>query len=444
MKIAIVGSGISGLVCAHLLRRQHDVTLFEANDYPGGHTHTVAVELDGERVVVDTGFIVCNDRTYPNFLALLEELGVGTRPTSMGFSVQCRRCGLEYSGASLATLFAQRRNLVRPSHYRMLCDILRFHREAVPAARAAQPDCTLAEFLQAGGYSRGFAEHYLLPMGAAIWSCPTSAFEQFPLRFVIEFYSHHGLLQLRDRPTWQVIEGGSWSYVERITAGLGERLRLNCPVHRIRRSAENVILAHPGGAESFDEVILACHSDQALRLLERPSRTEQEVLGQFPYSDNRAVLHTDASILPRRRSVWSSWNYRIPPGEEQRPGVTYLMNVLQHLQTRRTVCVTLNDTADIAPDQILGEYRYSHPVFTVARESAQQRHGEVIRRGRTSFCGAYWGNGFHEDGVNSALAVCRAFGVRPGWQTDEHSGVASAEDAVARARGGAEQVAHAI
>ena len=444
MKIAIVGSGISGLVCAHLLRRQYDVTLFEANDYAGGHTHTVAVELDGERVVVDTGFIVCNDRTYPNFLSLLTELGVRTRPTTMGFSVHCRRCGLEYSGASLGTLFAQRSNLARLSHYRMLWDILRFHRESIPAAREAAADCTLAEFLRAGGYSQSFAEHYLLPMGAAIWSCPTSTFEQFPLRFVVEFYEHHGLLQIRNRPTWQVIEGGSWSYVEHIVAGLGDRLRLNSPVRRIRRTPGGVTISHSSGNEEFDEVILACHSDQALRMLEQPSHAERDVLTQFPYSENRAVLHTDASVLPRRRSVWSSWNYRIPAGEEQRPGVTYLMNTLQHLETRQTVCVTLNDTAEIAPERILGEYRYSHPVFTVAREAAQRRHGELIRRDRTSFCGAYWGNGFHEDGVNSALAVCRAFGVRPSWQSVEEFAPSAADAAYEPNGNEAEQVAHAI
>ena len=415
MKIAIIGSGISGLVCAHLLHRRHEITLFEANDYVGGHTHTVTVVRPGGPLAVDTGFIVFNARTYPNFIGLMEELGVASQPTSMGFSVHCDRCGLEYSGGSLGTLFAQKRNLLRPSHYRLLSDILRFNRESVRELQHSGDELTLGEFLREHRYSRGFAEHYLLPMGAAIWSCPMATFEQFPLCFVVEFYRNHGLLQIKDRPTWRVIRGGSKSYVDKLTRPFLDRIRLSSPVHEIRRTDDGVEVCTLDRTERFDDVILACHSDQALRMLSCPTPTEQAVLTEFPYGRNLAVLHTDETVLPQLRSTWSSWNYRIPSGSEVRPTVTYDMNILQHLQTPETYCVTLNDPGTIDPRRVVGVYEYSHPVFTTKRAAAQARHAELIRQSRTSFCGAYWGNGFHEDGVNSALAVCRAFGVSPSW-----------------------------
>lgn len=416
VKIAIVGSGISGLTCAHLLHPRHEITLFEAADYIGGHTHTISVAAASGPVAVDTGFIVYNDRTYPNFIGLLDQLGIESRPTSMGFSVHCDRCGLEYSGASLGTLFAQRRNLFRLSHYRLLSDILRFNRESLAVLDELGDDVTLAEFLARRRYSTGFCEHYLLPMGAAIWSCPMSVFAQFPLRFVIEFYRNHGLLQVRNRPTWRVIAGGSRSYVDRLVRPFRDRVRLNTPVQEVRRSESAVIVQTAAAAEAFDEVILACHSDQALRLLARPTPLERELLSEFPYGRNTAVLHTDASVLPRLRSTWSSWNYHIPAAAEVRPTVTYNMNILQHLEMPETCCVTLNDPGRINPQLVLGEFEYAHPIFTVRRGAAQRRHSELIRRHRTSFCGAYWGHGFHEDGVNSALAVCRAFEVRADWQ----------------------------
>jgi predicted NAD/FAD-binding protein len=415
VKIAIVGSGISGLTCAYLLHPRHQITLFEANDYLGGHTHTIRVETPSGPLAVDTGFIVYNDRTYPNFIGLLDELGVESRATTMGFSVHCDRCGLEYSGASLGTLFAQRRNLWRPAHYRLLADIVRFSRESIAALDRAGDGVTLGDFLRRGRYSAGFCEHYLLPMGAAIWSCPMTVFAEFPLRFVVEFYRNHGLLQIRDRPTWRVIAGGSRVYVDRLARTFSDCVRLATPVRSIQRDETEVRVTTSEGTESFDEVILACHSDQALRMLAAPTAAEREVLSAFPYSRNRAVLHTDTSILPRLRSTWSSWNYHVPAGPEARPTVTYDMNILQHLETPETYCVTLNDPGRIDPRRVLGEYDYSHPVFTLERAAAQRRQGELIRSGRTSFSGAYWGNGFHEDGVNSALAVCRAFGVTPAW-----------------------------
>lgn len=415
MRIAIVGSGISGMVCAYLLQREHQVVVYEANDYIGGHTHTVDVQVAGRNLAVDTGFIVFNERTYPNFCALMQRLGVASQPTSMSFSVRCDRCGLEYAGNSLSTFFAQRRNIVNPRHYRMLRDILRFHEHAVAVVDQLSHDQTVAEFTADNGYSRGFVEHYLLPMGAAIWSCPMATFERFSMRFIIEFYRNHGMLQVHNRPIWRTICGGSKRYVERLTHGIRDQIRLSTPVKSVERSEDGVEIVHRWGSESFDEVIFACHSDQALALLAEPTPQEQEVLAKFPYSRNVALLHTDDSVLPRRRSVWSSWNYRLPADDEVRPCVTYNMNILQQLDTQETVCVSLNDEF-VAPDQVLGRFVYHHPVFTTERHSAQARHRELIRSSRTSFCGAYWGNGFHEDGVNSALAVCNRFGIVPEWQ----------------------------
>jgi predicted NAD/FAD-binding protein len=415
MRIAVVGSGISGLVAADVLQTAHEITLFEANDYLGGHTHTVEVErANGEKLAIDTGFIVFNDWTYPNLIGLFDDLGVRSRPTSMGFSVRCEQCNLEYSGNSLRTLFAQPRNLWRWGHYRLLYDILRFNREAPGAVERYSAEVTLGQFLRDGSYSREFADHYLLPMGAAIWSCPMATFSQFPLQFIVEFYQNHGLLNVVERPTWRVVDGGSWSYVRRLQQRFRGETRLCCPVRRIRRHEHGVTVESVAGAEEFDEVVLACHSDQALRMLADADDVEQELLGAFPYSQNEAVLHTDVSLLPRQRAAWSSWNYHITQ-DEQRPTLTYNMNILQGLETPETYCVTLNESGAIAPEKVLGRFDYAHPIFTLSRKEAQTRHHEVIRHRRTSFCGAYWRNGFHEDGVVSALRVCESFGLTPRW-----------------------------
>jgi predicted NAD/FAD-binding protein len=411
MKIAIIGTGISGLVCARLLHGVHDVTLFEAADYVGGHTHTVPVDANGESHQIDTGFIVFNHQTYPHFTRLLEELAVASEPTSMSFSVRDDRIDLEYNGSDLNGLLAQRRNLIRPRFHRMLWDILRFHRESPELLHALAEEVTVGEFLRDRRYSRAFAEHYLLPMGAAIWSCPLQTFERFPMRFILQFYRNHGLMQLRDRPVWRVISGGSQRYVERLTAPFRDRVHVNCPVQTVTRGPESVTLTTPGRAWSFDEVIFACHSDQALALLTDPMPLERELLSEFPYSANSAVLHTDISVLPRRRRAWASWNYHVRAGSQARPTVTYNMTMLQHIRSPRTFCVTLNEEDAIRPEHVLGRWEYAHPIFTVRREAAQRRHHEVIRHQRTSYCGAYWGNGFHEDGVNSARAVCRRFGI---------------------------------
>lgn len=412
MKLAVIGSGISGLVAAAKLHRRCQLTLFEANDYLGGHTHTVDVESDGQRYAIDTGFIVYNERNYPLFTRLLDDLGVASQPTSMRFSVHDERNGLEYCGSNLWTLFAQRRNLFRPGFYRLLADILKFNRLARRWLDGSSGSLTVGEFLAREGFSHTFAEHYLLPMGAAIWSCPMGRFAEFPLQFVAEFFHNHGLLNLVDRPLWRVIQGGSRTYVEALTKPFRDCIRLRTPVERVLRRPEGmVVVPRQRPAEVFDHVIFACHSDQALKLLgDHATATEREVLSAFPYQKNVVVLHTDTSLLPRRRRAWASWNYRVTASGSASPvaTVTYNMNILQGLRARQTFCVTLNAEARIAPERILRRFIYHHPVFTLSRAQAQARHGELLDANCASFCGAYWGNGFHEDGVRSALAVVAA------------------------------------
>ena len=409
MRIAIVGAGISGLVAAHRLHATHEVTVFESEPRLGGHTHTVRVELDGESHWVDTGFIVYNDWTYPHFIALLDELGVASRPTSMSFSVRSDRTGLEYNGTSLNGLFAQRSNLFRPGFYRLIREILRFNREAPLALERLGEEVTVGRFLDEGAYSREFRDHYLLAMGAAIWSCPPGTFAEFPMAFIIEFYRNHGLLNVRDRPTWRVIEGGSRGYLEPLTKPFAHRIRLSAPVVRVARRDDGVWLEVRGASpERFDHVVFACHSDQALRMLEDPSPVEREVLGAIPYQANSAVLHTDISLLPRNRRAWASWNYLVSAESSENATVTYNMNILQHIRSRHVFCVSLNCDESIDPSKVLGRFTYHHPIFTTQRAAAQRRHGELLNSRRTSFCGAYWRNGFHEDGVRSALAVCEA------------------------------------
>ena len=417
VRIAIIGSGISGVVTARLLHREHEITVFEANSYAGGHCNTVPVAVDGKQHNIDTGFIVYNDRTYPQFSEILSDLNVATSPTSMSFSVRCDRTGLEYNGSSLNGLFTQRRNLLRPSFLRMLRDILRFNRDGAVDAERVSARQTVGDYLLQGRYSEEFAHQYLLPMGAAIWSCPCSDFADFPIRFILDFYVHHGLLSLRDRPVWRIIDGGSQTYVGLLVEPFHDRIRLRCPVREVTRHENGVVVRHASGENTFDEVIFACHSDQALRMLNDADGLETELLSAFPYSDNTAVLHTDETILPRQQRAWASWNYHITDQEKMRPALTYNMNILQQIDSSKTFCVTLNEDDSINPDEVLARFKYSHPVFTMRRAEVQQRHHEVIRRRHTSFCGAYWRNGFHEDGVVSALAVCARYGI-PGWTPD--------------------------
>ena len=428
MKIAIIGSGISGLTAAWLLHQSHEITVFEANDYIGGHTHTIDVDVDGEQLAIDTGFIVYNDWTYPNFIQMLERLGVDSLATEMSFSVRCERSQIEYNGSNFNGLFAQRSNLLKPRFHRMLQDILRFNREAVGLLEADHDSLTVDEYVTQRGYSKQFSDLYLIPMGAAIWSCPPETFGKFPVRFIVEFYRNHGLLSIRDRPQWRVISGGSKRYVEKLIAPFEDRIRLNTPVESIDREETGVTICATGSEdERFDHAIFACHSDQALRILgDTATMTEQNVLHEFPYQKNSVVLHWDDSVLPQRRRAWASWNYHIdgsPPDVQQEfdgasgqsATVTYNMNILGRLTAQRTYCVTLNRDAAIDPAKVIGKYEYHHPVYTTERRFAQQKHSALINHNRTSFCGAYWGNGFHEDGINSALAVCRQLGVGPPW-----------------------------
>ncbi|UCJ18622.1 FAD-dependent oxidoreductase [Pseudomonas sp. MM211] len=412
MKIAIIGSGISGLTSAYLLARRHDISVFEASDWVGGHTHTVNVEVAGKPYAIDTGFIVFNDWTYPNFIRLLNQLGVGYKATEMSFSVSDPVSGVEYNGNNLNTLFAQRRNLLSPAFIGMVRDILRFNRAALDDLQHNRlaPDTTLGDYLKRGGYSQRFIHHYIVPMGAAIWSTSLSDMQAFPLQFFVRFFKNHGLLSVSDRPQWCVVEGGSSSYVAPLSASFKERIRLNCPVQRVERDSEGVTLHSSAGVERFDKVIFACHSDQALALLAQPSAAEQAILGDLPYSTNDVVLHTDTRLLPKRRLAWASWNYRLG-GSEQRPAaVTYDMNILQGIASDTTFCVSLNQTEAIDPSTILARYSYAHPQYSIAGIAAQARWEELQDSQHSYFCGAYWANGFHEDGVVSALRVASAFG----------------------------------
>jgi predicted NAD/FAD-binding protein len=404
MRIAVIGSGISGMVAAYRLGPAHDVTVYEAGAHIGGHTNTVDVEYQGEAYAVDTGFIVYNDWTYPNFIALIDELGVGWQSSRMSFSVRCETSGLEYNGTSINSLFAQRRNALRPSFLRMVADILRFNAHAPKLLAAGAVGTTLGEYLQREAYSKYFIDHYIIPMGAAIWSARPLDMLQFPARFFVQFFANHGFLSVDDRPTWRVIRGGSREYVKRLTAPYAAGIRLNTPVASVQRRPHQVMLRLKNGAvEHFDQVFIACHSDQALKLLSDASQEEREILGAIRYQANEALLHTDAALMPRRPLAWAAWNYHLPSRQYERAAVTYNMNILQSLQSPAQFLLTLNRGGDVDPSKVLGRYVYHHPVYTAAAVAAQARRGEINGVRRTYYCGAYWGYGFHEDGVKSAL-----------------------------------------
>ncbi|MGG5240293.1 NAD(P)/FAD-dependent oxidoreductase [Pseudomonas lurida] len=412
MKIAIIGSGIAGLTSAYLLSRRHDITLFEAGDRIGGHTHTVNVTVEGKSYAVDTAFIVFNDWTYPHFIRLLGQIGVKFKPTEMSFSVCDENTRFEYNGNNLNSLFAQRRNILSPGFWGMLRDILRFNRQAPLDLQEQRisAEMTLGDYLEAGGYGPRFILHYIVPMGAAIWSMSLVDMLKFPLQFFVRFFKNHGLLSVNNRPQWCVIEGGSSSYIEPLTRSFRERIRLDCPVHLVERDAEGVVVHSAAGTEAFDKVVFACHSDQALALLGDPSHAEQEILGALPYADNDVVLHTDTRLLPERKLAWASWNYRLTANRQTQAAVTYDMNILQGIDSATTFCVSLNQTQMINPLKILARYTYAHPQYSLAAVAAQARRDEISGVRNTYYCGAYWANGFHEDGVVSALHVAQAFG----------------------------------
>jgi predicted NAD/FAD-binding protein len=410
MRIAVIGAGVSGMVSAYLLCEEHQVILFEANDYLGGHTHTIEVQEAGRTHAVDTGFIVFNATTYPSFVRLLERLGVAWQPSVMSFSVRNERTGIEYSPSSLGSFFAQPRNALRPSFYRLALDLLRFRRESPALLETDDMEVTLGEYLEAGRYSRRFIDEFIVPMGAAIWSAEPASLRAMPVRFFARFFHNHAFLHAQ-QPHWLTIRGGSRTYVPPLTAPYREGIRLSCPVREIRRSPDGVMVAAAGGEpERFDAVVIATHSDQALALLADPTEAERQVLGALGYQENDVVLHTDIRLLPRRGRLWSAWNYVIPRQQQARVAVTYDMNVLQGLDTTREYCVTLNQVEAIDPSLVLERFVYHHPVFTPEAVLAQRRRDEISGVNRTYYCGAYWSNGFHEDGVRSALAVAAHFG----------------------------------
>jgi len=412
-KIAIIGSGISGLTTAYLLHRKFDITLFEREERLGGHTATIDVDLDGETHAIDTGFIVYNDWTYPHFIKLLHQIGVQTQETSMGFSVTTEDNSFEYAGNNLNTLFSQRRNFLSPFFWRILKDIVRFNREACSDLQSSSisQDMTLGQYLKRNKYSQEFQHYYLVPMGAAIWSASLKVMKEFPVHFFVRFFHNHGLLNIFKRPTWRVIKGGSKQYILPLIEGFDERIITNAQIESVGRTAGGVHMGFANGeVKNFDHVVFATHSDEALALLKDPSSDEKEVLGSIPYCENSVILHYDESLLPSRKRTWSSWNYRIIDDADALPIVTYNMNILQGLQSEKTFCVSLNAEPHVHPDKIIARFRYFHPQFSRMAIQAQNRWSDINGTKNTWFCGAYWANGFHEDGVCSALRVAEQFG----------------------------------
>ena len=427
MKIAIIGSGISGLTASYLLHKHHDITLYEAADRLGGHTATFEVDVAGQTQRIDTGFIVYNDWTYPNFIRLMNEVGVASRQSDMSFSVSCESTGLEFAGVDgrlslLNGLFAQRRNLLSPSYLGMLLDIVRFNSLAMADVEddRIDPHMNLRDYVQHHGLGKQFTEFYLIPMASAIWSTPFARMYDFPMRFMLPFMYRHGLLSVSNRPKWRTIVGGSSSYIAPLSAGFRDRIRVSTPVTGVQRFEDHVVIRSlsDGHAQSerYDQVIFACHSDQAQALLSDASAAEMAALTAIRYQDNEVVLHTDVGQLPRNRRAWASWNYRLTPGcEDALPIITYDMNRLMGIDSSERFCVTLNNTARIAPDKIKSRFVYAHPIFTQAGVDAQERWQLVNGQRRTWFCGAWWGKGFHEDGVNSAIRVAKALGGAADW-----------------------------
>ena len=407
MKIAIVGGGISGLTTAYLLSREHEVILYESNDYIGGHTNTVTIEMNGSPVPVDTGFIVYNEQNYPNFSHILSDLNVSTQPTSMSFSVKLIEPDLEYNGSSFKQLFGQKKNLLRPRFYQMLWDILRFNRQTPGLLESNSYDITLGEHAIECGFSQDFIHHYLVPMGAAIWSSSPSAILEMPAYFFIRFFKNHGMLNLNDRPQWRTITGGSCQYVNKMIASFAKNIRLGHKVSSVERLNDRVTV----DGDSYDHVVFACHSDQAIEALSDPSVYEKDILSKISYQKNEIIMHTDTSIMPAREDLWAAWNYHSQGNDDSPVAMTYNMNILQDLDIKETICITLNSLNLINPDLILGRHIYSHPQFTTESMKAQERWMEISGGNRTHFCGAYWGNGFHEDGVNSALRIANVFGI---------------------------------
>jgi len=412
MKIAIIGSGISGLTSAYLLNRKHDVTIFEANDYIGGHTHTHNIDIDGKNYSIDTGFIVYNERTYPNFIKLLDQLNIERQLSTMGFSVKSASQDYEYAGESLNTLFAKRSNIFRIGFWRMLYAMYHFGKKADSLGQGIDVSMTLGDYLVDENYSSEFINYFIIPMGAAIWSTPANKVLDMPAYFFIKFFYNHGMLELTNRPNWWVIKNGSSEYIKKITIGFEDKIHLSTPVKKVSRveGGVEIVLFKKDKALKFDSVIFATHSNQALDILDDPSDAEKDILGSIPYQKNNILLHTDSSVLPRRKLAWASWNYQLDSDPNSPVILTYNMNILQTIEANKTFCVTLNDSDSIDKNSILKKITYHHPLFTVNAIEAQKRKSEISGVNNTYYCGAYWRNGFHEDGVVSALDVCSSFG----------------------------------
>ncbi len=439
MKIAIIGSGIAGNTLGYHLHKKHNITVFEANSHIGGHTHTHDIELFGKNYAIDTGFIVFNDRTYPHFNVMLDELKVVWQPSSMSFSVRNEATGLEYNGTNLNSLFAQRSNFFKPKFYGMILDILRFNKESLAlleSANESASEISLGEYLTQNHYKPLFINNYIIPMGAAIWSTDAAQMLNFPARFLVRFFHHHGMLTVNNRPQWRTIVGGSARYVEKLTEGFIQNIRLNTPIANVKRLNNSVkIKPQQGDEEAFDYVFFACHSDQALAMLGADASVqEREILGAIPYQENSIYLHHDRTLMPKRELAWAAWNYHVTVNASakvlvtdtfpvtnkvqvtntfpvtNKVQVTYNMNILQNIQSPEPILVTLNHTDLINPAKVIKRLKYTHPVFTLAGTAAQARHAEISGQNRTGFAGAYWRNGFHEDGVMSALAALQHFG----------------------------------
>ncbi|WP_372762325.1 NAD(P)/FAD-dependent oxidoreductase [Pseudoalteromonas sp.] len=413
-KIAIIGTGVSGLTAAHLLHKHYDVTLFEKNNYIGGHTATVDVQVAGITHAIDTGFIVFNDRTYPYFEKLLARIGVQKQKTQMSFSVHNEATGFEYNGHTFTSLFAQRRNIFRPTFWRLLYDIFRFNKlcKTIHQHGSYQTAQSLGELLTLHNFNDFFKFHYILPMGAAIWSTSIKEMEHVGVEFFVKFFYNHGLLDITNRPQWYVIPGGSREYINPLIKGFADKIKLNSHIKSVFRAHEKVTLAFANGEHSeFDKVIFACHSDQALALLSDATEQEQAILGAIPYSENSVVLHTDTRMLPKRAAAWASWNYLLNENTDKAAVVTYQMNILQGIAADTQFCVTLNNRDGIDKSKILREFTYHHPVFNHASIAAQQQKHTLDGKNNSFFCGAYWYNGFHEDGVRSGVDVAKQLGV---------------------------------